>query len=240
MTTVSLEGRLGQVIGKNFSFKTRNLREVFSAIEANTGKFRSYLQGNGRRRFAVFVNGKEVCDKNDFNVNVKGKEVLIIPLLMGGLVATTAAITAAITTATATAMTIKVVNFVVGTVLMAALSFGISLLIAKILKPDDPESLNTSSFIFGQAENITRQGVVVPVGYGRMQIGSRVISVNIVNSDRSIVDNSGANSFNSGSINTGNSVPTSFSEGGGTMVGVGVGNFFVDDRNLIVEKKIDA
>jgi len=229
MTTVSLEGRLGQVIGKNFSFKTRNLREVFSAIEANTGKFRSYLQGNGRRRFAVFVNGKEVCDKNDFNVNVKGKEVLIIPLLMGGLVATSAAITTAMLgSAMVGTVAFKVVNFVVGTVLMAALSFGISLLIAKILKPDDPESLNTSSFIFGQAENITRQGVVVPVGYGRMQIGSRVISVNIVNSDRTIVDNSGANSFNSGSTNTGNSVPTSFSAGGGTMAGVGVGNFFVD------------
>jgi hypothetical protein len=65
-------------------------------------------------------------------------------------------------------------------------------LISKILKPDDPESLNTSSFVFGQAENVTKQGVVVPVGYGRMQVGSRVISVNMFNVDKGIYDNSSA------------------------------------------------
>jgi hypothetical protein len=83
-------------------------------------------------------------------------------------------------------------TFVVGSVLGAALSFGISLLISKLLKPDEPETLNTSSFVFGQAENVTKQGVVVPVGYGRMQVGSRVISVNLFNVDRSIFNNSGA------------------------------------------------
>jgi len=83
-------------------------------------------------------------------------------------------------------------TFIIGTVISAALSFGISLLISKILKPDDPESLNTSSFVFGQAENVTKQGVVVPVGYGRMQVGSRVISVNLFNVDKGIYDNSSA------------------------------------------------
>ena len=39
MTTVSLEGRLGEIVGRKFSFKTRTLREVLAAIEANTGKF---------------------------------------------------------------------------------------------------------------------------------------------------------------------------------------------------------
>jgi hypothetical protein len=60
------------------------------------------------------------------------------------------------------------------------------------MKPDDPEALNTTSFLFGQAENVSKQGVVVPVGYGRMQIGSRVISVNMFNVDRSLYDKSGA------------------------------------------------
>ncbi len=198
MTTVSLEGRLGQIVGDSFKFKTRTLREVLAAIEANTGKLRSYLKGNGKRFFAVFVNGKEVDTDSQLNINVDGKKVLIIPILMGGFVATaTAAITAAIvgSTVAKTALAYKVTSFIVGTVLGAALSFGLSLLISKLMKPDDPKSANTSSFIFGQAENVTKQGVVVPVGYGRLQAGSRVVSVNKFSVDREKFDGSGADIY---------------------------------------------
>jgi predicted phage tail protein len=203
MTTVSLEGRLGQIVGDSFKFKTRTLREVLTAIEANTGKLRSYLKGNGKRFFAVFVNGKEVDTDSQLNVNVDGKKVLIIPILIGGFIATaTAAITTALVGTTvvgissaAAIATYKAVSFVVGTVLAAALSFGLSLLISKLMKPDDPKSANTTSFIFGQAENVTKQGVVVPVGYGRLQAGSRVVSVNKFSVDRKKFDGSGADIY---------------------------------------------
>ena len=70
MTTVSLEGRLGKIVGKSFSFNTRTLKEVLDAIEANTGKLRSYLQLNGKRAFAIFVNGKEIDPAVSVNTNV--------------------------------------------------------------------------------------------------------------------------------------------------------------------------
>tara|TARA_Y100001951_G_C11282283_1_gene266228 strand:+ start:931 stop:1608 length:678 start_codon:yes stop_codon:yes gene_type:complete len=189
MTEVFLEGRLGRVVGKKFSFKTRTLKEVLAAIEANTGKLRTYFNLNGRRAFAVFVNGKELDPSAySLNVNVEGKNVLIIPMLFGAIaVSLTTAIVGAIGLAGS-----KIATFIVGTLVSAALSFGLNLLISKIMKPDDPEALNTSSFLFGQAENVSKQGVVVPVGYGRMQIGSRVISVNLFNVDRSLYDKSGA------------------------------------------------
>lgn len=191
MTTVFLEGRLGQIVGSDFRFKTRTLREALDAVEANTGKLRSFFHRNGKRMFAIFVDGKELDPAASLNTNVKNKKITIIPVLFGAFVASlTAAIVGklALTSAIAT----KVATFVVGTVLSAALSFGISLLISAIMKPDDPEALNTSSFLLGQAENVTKQGVVVPVGYGRMQVGSRVVSVNLFNVDRSKYDNSGA------------------------------------------------
>ena len=59
MTTVSLEGRLGEIVGRSFSFKTRTLKEVLAAIEANTGKLRNYFHQNSKRMFAIFVDGKE-------------------------------------------------------------------------------------------------------------------------------------------------------------------------------------
>ena len=45
-----------------------------------------------------------------------------------------------------------------------------------------------TNFLFGQAENVARQGIVVPVGYGRMIIGSRVVSVNLFQVDRAVYD----------------------------------------------------
>ena len=72
MTTVLLEGRLGQVVGSTFSFKTRTLKEVLAAVEANTGKLRSYLSGNGKRHFAIFINDKEIDPDASINI-LRGK-----------------------------------------------------------------------------------------------------------------------------------------------------------------------
>jgi len=190
MTKVYLKGRLGKVVGSFFKFNCRTLKEVFNAIEANTGKFQKFVDLNKKREFAVFIDGKEVVCDGTFNVNVKAKEVLIIPVLFGSFVLTSKAITAAILGAgvATTAVAFKVVNFIVGTILMTAFSFGMSLLMSKLMKKDDPEILKTTSFAFQGAENVTRQGVVVPVGYGRMLVGSRVISVNNFNVDKTLFD----------------------------------------------------
>lgn len=203
MTKVYLKGRLGKVVGSFFKFNCRTLKEVFNAIEANTGKFEKFVGLNKKREFAVFVDGKEVVCDGTFNVNVKAKEVLIIPVLFGSFVFTSKAITAALlagttfATAAGFTMAFKIVNFIVGTVLMTAFSFGMSLLISKLMKKDDPEIVKTTSFAFQGAENVTRQGVVVPVGYGRMIVGSRVISVNSFTVDKKVFNSGLEGIFNS-------------------------------------------
>jgi hypothetical protein len=58
------------------------------------------------------------------------------------------------------------------------------MLMAKLLSTDDPEAMKTTSFIFTSAENVTEQGQVVPVGYGRIKVGSKVISVAASNIDK--------------------------------------------------------
>ena len=58
MTNVFLEGRLGDVVGHEFTFKARNVKEVLSAIEANSGKLRNYLFSNKKRLFAIIVRNK--------------------------------------------------------------------------------------------------------------------------------------------------------------------------------------
>lgn len=181
MTNVFLEGRLGDVVGQEFTFKARNVKEVLSAIEANTGKLRNYLFSNKKRLFAIFVEGKEA----GLFTSVKGKVVRILPILFGSVATISAAIAAKLVKG---AVAKAVVGFIVGAVLSAVLSFGISMLISKMLKPDDPDTVSTSSFIFGQAENVANQGVPVPVGYGRLKIGSRIISVNTFSVDKHLFD----------------------------------------------------
>lgn len=185
MTEVFLEGRLGQVLGRRFSFKTKTLKETLNAIEANTSRLRSYFLNSKKRAFAIFVDDKEVSVDRNLICNVKNKKVRIIPILFGAVAATSAAIAAAIFTGTTA---VKVATFIIGAVLAAALSFGISLLISKMMEPDDPDIVTTSSFIFGQAENVAKQGLPVPVGYGRFIVGSRAVSVNSFAVDKYIFD----------------------------------------------------
>jgi predicted phage tail protein len=193
MTEVFLEGRLGQVLGRRFSFKTKTLKETLNAIEANTSRLRSYFLNSKKRAFAIFVDDKEVSIDRNLICNVRDKKVRIIPILFGAVAATSAAIVAAIGIKTG----VKVAVFIVGAVLAAALSFGISLLISKLMEPDDPQIVTTSSFIFGQAENVAKQGLPVPVGYGRFIVGSRVVSVNSFAVDKDIFDNSLYSTFSS-------------------------------------------
>jgi predicted phage tail protein len=194
MTEVFLEGRLGQVLGRRFSFKTKTLKETLNAIEANTNRLRSYFLNSKKRAFAIFVDDKEISVDQNLICNVKDKEVRIIPILFGAVAATAAWAAAAIFTS---ATAIKVATFVIGAILAAALLFGISLLISKLMEPDDPEIVTTSSFIFGQAENVAKQGLPVPVGYGKFIVGSRTVSVNSFAVDKDIFDNSLYSTFSS-------------------------------------------
>ena len=201
MTQVFLEGRLGDLVGRTFTFKARNVREVLSAIEANTGKLRSYFLRNQKRYFAVFVGDKEVLSEASLLTSVKGKTVRILPILFGSVATISAAIAAKLV---AGAVAKAVVGFIIGAVLSSILAFGISMLIAKIMKPDDPNTVSTSSFIFGQAENVANQGLPVPIGYGRFIIGSRVISVNTFSVDKAQFNNGYFSVFMSlGNINFG-------------------------------------
>ena len=53
-----------------------------------------------------------------------------------------------------------------------------------VTMPDEkkgPEAKNTTSFVFSRPLNNTTQGVPVPVGYGRLRVGSNVVSSSLMN-----------------------------------------------------------
>ncbi len=186
MTNISIEGHLAKVVGPKWELHVRNFVELFNAIEANTHKLRAYLNGRTGHYWAIFVNGEKVDPDSFLFQNIKDKNVKIIPLLAGG---------GPIATAIVTAMGVKgtaaiILEFVISAIISMAISFGLSMLMAKLMKPDDPQAANTTSFIFGSPENVASQGNVVPVGYGRVKAGGNVISVSSSNVDRTVWDES--------------------------------------------------
>ncbi len=186
MTNISIEGHLAKVVGPKWELHVRNFVELFNAIEANTHKLRAYLNGRTGHYWAIFVNGEKVDPDSFLFQNIKDKNVKIIPLLAGG---------GPIATAIVTAMGVKgtaaiILEFVISAIISMAISFGLSMLMAKLMKPDDPQAANTTSFIFGSPENVASQGNVVPVGYGRIKAGGNVISVSSSNVDRTVWDES--------------------------------------------------
>ncbi len=184
MTTIRIEGWLGEILGREWNLKVKNFVELFSALENNTHKFRSFLLKNRGNSFAIFVDGELVDNKNFLFTNIRGKHVDILPVLGGATTAIASSIAKAVMGEAAKGFAFEAAVFILDTVISAVISMGISILIAKLMAPDDPQAVNTTSFLFGSAENVSSQGQVVPVGYGRMRVGSKVISTSISSMDK--------------------------------------------------------
>ena len=184
MTTIRIEGWLGELLGRKWDLKVKNFVELFNAIESNTHKLRSFLLKNRGNSFAMFVDGELVDNKNFLLINISGKKVDILPVLAGATTAIASSIAKAVLGEAAKGFAFEAAVFILDTLITAVISMGISILIAKLMAPDDPQAVNTTSFLFGSAENVSSQGQVVPVGYGRMRVGSKVISTSISSMDK--------------------------------------------------------
>jgi predicted phage tail protein len=212
MTEISIEGKLGRELGSHWKLKVRNFVELFNALEANTNKLRKYLDGHRREYWAIFVNDERVDPSSFLHSNIKNKKIKIIPILAGAAASVAVAIVGAM--GIESALLVMVLEFVLTAIISTAISFGLSLLLAKLLKTDDPKAVNTTSFIFSSPENVTQQGQVVPVGYGRIKVGSTTISVGLTNVDKYIWEHNDMANMMGGTVD--NAPPEIVYQGGFT------------------------
>lgn len=89
--------------------------------------------------------------------------------------------------ATATMLT-KALVFVANVIVISAISFGISFLISKLLTPKDPKQVKTSSYILSAKSNIAARNTPIPIGYGKLRVGSLVVSTYALNFDFTSLD----------------------------------------------------
>ena len=64
--------------------------------------------------------------------------------------------------------------------LLIAISTGIQILVTSLMTPKAPKDIKNNSRLFSGYENVTKRNVSIPIGYGRLKIGSIVIANDVV------------------------------------------------------------
>jgi len=161
MKKVYLQGKIGKLFGSEWEFDIESPIEAIDALSANNPNFIKYLQSKENEgvqfSFKTFGSDEFLSEKE---LSFKTEEDIIITAIPQGA----------------------------GMIMGAAMSFGTSYLSGWIQnkmfgqKPRDTRILTaqTKSYIYKGAENRVEQGANVPLGYGRMKMGSNVIS-NLIN-----------------------------------------------------------
>jgi predicted phage tail protein len=206
MKTVRLYGHLAKRMGKEFKFDINTPGQAISALRANFKAFPNYIDENKGPGYAIVV-GKESKTIKGLDDPCSNREVIkIIPIYAGAgnilkniltVIAGAALIAFAPYLAPAggggvfglTAATAASLNTaVVGIGLSLALSGISGLLFAPPSVESTEKADNEPNFAFSGAVNTTQQGNPVPVGYGRLVVGSQVISAGLRVEDRGATD----------------------------------------------------
>ena len=174
MKIVNLHGKLAEKFGARWELEINSISEALRAINANTGDFFDYLseKQEENKTFSFIL---EDCKQKIETVEEiltplprKCTEFHIMPNAEGGM---------------ATIAVPLAISVITGVIMRA------------LFKPPKPEEEKQSkSFLFGGAENVASQGVAVPLGYGRLLVGSVVVSATMRHVDRNNVDFQNSNS----------------------------------------------
>jgi predicted phage tail protein len=194
MTNVYLYGALGRKFGHRFRFEINSPGEAVRAIVANKPEFQRYLIEHSLPGYQIFIGPDPIPSVKGLECPVGQQAIKIVPVVAGaakspviGILIGVAIIAAAVALGPAGFGVIATWGTVVavGSIGAGLVIGGISQLIAGAPKAPEiaerPE--NRPSNIFNGPVNTMAQGHPVPIGYGRLRIGSAVISAGITTVD---------------------------------------------------------
>lgn len=188
MKTIILLGELGKRYGRKHMLDVKSPAEAVRALCANFKDFAAFVSASADRNVGYRVlNKREEVGEDELH-NPASQRITIAPVVAGaggtvGKILLGAALIAASFLVPGLA---AVTLFGSTTLATVAFSVGVSLAlggIAQMLAPqpkfDGPQEEQQPSYVFNGAVNTSAQGQPVPVGYGRMIVGSAVISAGI-------------------------------------------------------------
>ena len=189
MRRVLLYGELADKFGKEFLFEVKSVREAISLLQANFPTFNQHLIDADKR-----IAGYEVWsgDHNlssdrleDFSINGTG-DIRIIPVIDGA---------SAVGRILTGIVIIAAAYFSYGATLAggAGMMYGMgaSLVLGGVIELLSPkphldgisQSKDDAGYLFSGTLNSTRQGSPIGLGYGKMIVGSSVVSQSITIED---------------------------------------------------------
>lgn len=189
MLTVRLLGELGKRYGRKHRLDVRSPAEAVRALCANFRDFRQFVASSADRHvgYRVLIQKQDVSEAELHNP--ASQTITFVPVVaganflkkLGGVILGAALIAAAFflpPVALIGTMTLASVTFTIGVSMVLG---GIAQLLSPTPKTPDTNAgaANEPSYIFNGAVNTSAQGAAIPVGYGRMIVGSAVISAGI-------------------------------------------------------------
>lgn len=208
LVKITLHGQIGKKFGKEWELDIKSVSEALNAINQLTdGEFNKFLaeKENKNARYRVLINEEDFLseggslnnesdiqkiERTNLVVPINGlKSIDIIPVIEGadsGILTTILGallIIVGIALAFTGNVGIGVALIMIGAGLLAA---GITALLAKPPTFDDFREIGGAkkvSYLFNGPENVTREGGPIPVGYGRLLVGSQVIGASYVIND---------------------------------------------------------
>lgn len=204
MTNVYLYGHLGRRFNHRWTLDVASPAEAVRAIVANRPDFQRYLIQHSTPGYQVFIGPDPIPSVDGLQYPVGRQAIKIVPVIAGagkspvigiiiGVVIVAAAIISfqyyavplGLTTAAGGLTTAGSLVVSAGFIGAGLIVSGVSQLIAG--SPGAPEIAerqeNRPSNLFNGPVNTTAQGHPVPIGYGRLRVGSAVISAGITTVD---------------------------------------------------------
>ena len=200
---IYLHGKIGKKFGKEWDLNVTSPNEALRAIDANTGNFFKYLASKQDENifFKVYINKKLVRNHEELGIDSeKIENVHFLPFIkganeMGQECLKWGGIGLGVSFGLdylGSSIGGKVGSFI-GAIADIGYEISLSLIMQGAISflqkepptpPTEaaaPDAKNTSSFTFSRPLNNTTQGAPVPLGYGRLRVGSHVISSSTMN-----------------------------------------------------------
>ncbi len=178
MTIVNIHGILAREFGNSFKLSLPNPKDVLEAIDCNREGFLQRLVQLQKEGFCydLIINKERITNGPDMDNISNPNTIDLVPAITGSGPAMAPILGAIFTGLQGKALAF--VASIANAVLFASISYALT------PKPEN-EALeieadgSKSSLIFTNTVNLASQGSPVPIGYGRLKVGSQVVQATI-------------------------------------------------------------
>jgi predicted phage tail protein len=193
MKEIILHGILAKEFGRSFEMQISRPKDCIKALNANLDNFINRINDLASQglHYTIIVDNKKIQDIQELEIQNNFERIDLVPLIVGSGAVIGAAILTGLATAASTIGATGLATFlttmagsalasgIVGGLVLTAVTMGLQMLMQdKAQGPEAAKSATTAikeSFDFSNKVNVAAQGSSIPIGYGRLKVGSQVV-----------------------------------------------------------------